>query len=403
MTNTTIPKRERVFKLVGYGITCLLLLCIIVFSWTDLSYIVFGRSLDELGFVLPLFVTAWIIFTLFFGGARLLQSKRSGDERFARSGRESLSLGGLTLLVSLVAWPPSWLARKIFHRPDTQLTQVTPKHRLHLMSWNVQTMGVLVPNPSDSGIKRSQLIRESRRCVHETIKRIEREAGASLDIFAFQEVTNTGLQALESALNLRCQFISYKAGPKVKTSKTGLGICDRDGGAWRLNYARNIVMHGDGNWRALFSEVSSTQASNLTFNLMNVHFKAHGLEDIKHKVAALDFDEVLSQIAKTSKKQRIQADGLLSIIKHYHDPTLMMGDFNAPPHVGAHPLLQNEWTDVWRASGSTFGATRYLNPFLFFRVDFIYSKRDTFNLVDSRVTSSDCSDHLPLSARLILP
>ena len=113
--------------------------------------------------------------------------------------------------------------------------------------------------------------------------------------------------------------------------------------------------------------------------------------------------QVVRQVIGNSVTQRQQAKSLLSVIKTYRDPTLLVGDFNAPPGAGTHPLLEDAWEDVWHEVGQNFGATKYFGRFLPYRIDFVYALKSAFKLFSAKVAPVDCSDHRPLITRLALP
>ncbi len=314
-----------------------------------------------------------------------------------RGGRaRALSRGAPALLVALVGlalWPPTWLAR--FEAPYSPPPAVT------ITTWNVARLGELAPK---SG--REEEGAERLRCVSQAL------SATPSDLIALQEVSRRRLSALERRLGLTCAHIDYHG--LGGGWRGGLGLCARQEGAWRISRARDFSLGGD--WRALFAEVQAPggpSGAPLRFNLLNVHFSPHkiGARDVKSalKGGAGALLGLLRQALKNTARQTHQLDDLRRALATLRDPTLIVGDFNAPPHTALHRALQEslegEWVDAWEEAGASFGSTRYLTPWLPLRIDFIYALAGAFELRSVVVPRVSCSDHMPvrLRARLLTP
>ncbi len=363
---------------------------ILALSLVVTSHAYTSVSVSLLAFILPIVNVIWLIVLFSFA-----LWKMSHQERGVMY--QSLILPVVYLLCTLLIWPPMWVLRT---SPDLDSSVSYLKHQqvISLMTYNVQRLGDLSPRT-----KRREVRAERLECIHRLVKESETNIGHPVELFGFQEVNNDNLKRLEEKLNLNCQHVGYHS---QKTDVSGLGICIHRSSQWKINYVRNIILKGRGRWRALFAEMSYRDDPKTTFNLLNVHFLPHriGTQEIKAVISSPEtLLEVMKGIIKTSNLQREQAAGLLSLIKTYRDPTIMVGDFNAPPHAGAHALLTEQWRDVWSAVGTTFGATKYFGTFIPFRVDFIYALHDAFILMEARVPSASCSDHRPIISTLGLP
>ena len=348
-----------------------------------------STSLSFVAFILPLLLGMWLILLL---GYWLIQlSKHS----FQHS-KPHLLLLATFLLGAFLILPPTWLfrARLVVERVQPQV-----KHEsvISLMTWNLQRLGDLEPIKTRTQVRQKKL-----SCIASIIEQSERKNNLPVNLFTFQEITNQNLKYIEKKLAVNCQHITYHNRKKG----AGLGICVKEKGSWQINYARNIILNGEGRWRTLFAELSHRDHQATTFNLINVHFLPHRVNEGKVKKAfwsPQNLKEMIHKINDTSESQIQQAEGLLSVIKDYRDPTILAGDFNAPSYAGAHPLLLKFWDDVWARSGINFGATKYFAELIPFRVDYIYALKDAFILLQAEVLNADCSDHKPLITHLGLP
>ena len=371
--------------------------------WWTSNYEGYSFQISVVEVVLPLVFALWVGFVgIFVLGSALYSWLKTAPAPPSRR-RGLIWLVAMNLIMVVCLWPPrsvvytlrAW-SGLLSQERDTPLK----RQELSVLSWNLQRMGELARR------QKADVKREKAQCIVDTIRGVEQERSKSMDVFAFQETSNQDLKKLEKLLSLSCQFVSYH--PTRQTNTGGLGICVRVNSEWRLNYVRKISLQGSGRWRALFAEIHTQSSPHLTFNLINVHFLPHKIAPQDLSGALLsprDALDLLRDIQETSTTQRAQARGLLDLIKDYKDPTLLMGDFNAPPKAGAHSLLKVAWTDVWQRVGSTSGATRYFGGVIPLRVDYIYALSGTFHPLNSSVgdlSHPDCSDHLPLSAELKL-
>jgi hypothetical protein len=362
------------------------------------SFVVIKSAYEQvvfslLAFILPILVGVWLIPIIVYSFYHFRKAQRSDKARLL-----GLLIG--YVMTSLLLWPPQWLLRST-DPLDKVRAELKHEAVISLMTWNLQRFGDL----GKTAPLRAQSRAERLSCLEEVLKESKEVYKQPIELFAFQEVSNKNLKYLEHNLDLVCQHIAYHS---LTKSKSGLGLCASQAGLWRLNYVRNITLSGQGRWRALFAELSHRDHSTTTFNLLNVHFLPHGIGTQDLKKAIFSFKTLLNiskEIIQTSNAQYQQAEGLLSVIKNYQDPTLLVGDFNAPPHAGAHPILAKSWDDVWQMVGTTFGATKYFGGLIPYRIDFVYALKQSFRLFEARVhrSSEHCSDHQPLITTLGLP
>ena len=345
---------------------------------------------------------------LYFGGAALM-----GVNLLFKSIRRpslwiliALSISGFSL------WSPLWLIR---------LPSTLDSPNVSVASWNVARMGELAQRD------RSTQRQESLKCVSVILQ------AAGAQVFALQEISKARVQALQDELHISCRHIDYHGIGGRR--RGGLAICVQQGGPWKLNLAQNLKLPG--RWRALFAEIEYVESLDLVkqikaqqiskqplaeststpeshphpppkVNIINVHFLPHRIapKDIKEAVGELAqgspkaLGGLLRQILKTTTKQGEQAEALMEVINTFKDPTLIMGDFNAPPHSSVHWALGQQWVDVWERAGYTFGATRFFGGWLPFRVDFIYALAGAFEIGGASVIPADCSDHRPIAAQV---
>jgi len=309
---------------------------------------------------------------------------RGGRARLRRTAPPAL----LAASAGLALWSPAWLLR-------AEAPPAPPPH-ITLTTWNVARLGELAPPAGREEEAAARL-----RCVSEAL------AATPSDLIALQEVSRRRLSALEAHLDLRCAHIDYHG--LGGGWRGGLAVCAPRVGAWRITRARDFALGGD--WRALFAEVEAPGAGAgappRRLNLLNVHFSPLriGARDVKSALrgGAGAVLGLLRQAGQNTARQTAQLDDLRRALETLRDPTLIAGDFNAPPHTALHRALQEsldgEWVDAWQEAGASFGATRYITPWLPLRIDFIYARAGTFEFGSAVVPRVECSDHLPVRAR----
>lgn len=309
---------------------------------------------------------------------------------FERLRAPALCSVGLCLALGLVNWPVGWLFRA--ERP------ATPPPQLRLTTWNVERLGEL-----DISERRGQTLEERLRCVGDAIEDMDSQ------LLVIQEISARRVKALERLLNLRCEHVDYHG--VGGSRRGGLATCARLDGPWQISQARDFSLGGD--WRALFVEVKARQGdpNQRRFNVLNVHFSPNklGARDLKQVAKALAHGSVealfslLRQLAQNMKKQEDQVEGLIKAINTLSDPSLVAGDFNAPPYTSLHRAFakagDGAWVDTWSDVGVSFGATRYLGGWIPLRIDYIYALRRGFELGSVRVSDAECSDHRALHLR----
>lgn len=360
---------------------------ILLLSFCVLNYMYESLTLSLLNFVLPFIVFFWGCILLFF---TLINLKNQYKNKL-------VLLLAYTLL-SLSLWPPFWILRS---SPSMEYMRAQSKHEspISVITWNLQRMGDL----GLTATARRQARQHRLSCIKKSLKNLKQEFEQPVGIYAFQEVSNKNLKLLEQELGISCQHIVYRS---LKHAKSGLGLCVHEQADWRLNYVRKIKLKGKESWRALFGEIGHKAHTNTTFNLLNVHFRPHKINRSTIKDAIFSVEnirEIAQKIKANSITQQQQAKSLLSVIKTYKDPTLLVGDFNAPPHTGTHPLLADSWDDVWQVVGQSFGVTKYFGQILPYRIDFIYALKNSFELFTATVPAVECSDHRPVVTWIALP
>ena len=288
------------------------------------------------------------------------------------------------ILIPTLLWPPLWLLRtpRVAKRVEKQVVRVS--------TWNVARMGELA-------LKDKKAKRQARlKCVQNTLNKTQS------DLFAIQEISKSRVRDLESSMSLTCKHVDYYG--TGYGHRGGLAICSNYGGDWKINFARNFQLPG--RWRALFAEVENRAViPSMRLNLLNIHFLPHKISPrtIKNAVYEDLADgsiqksvNLLKQTIQTTRKQEEQAEALMQVIQTFVDPTVIVGDFNSPAHSKLHWVLGQDWVDTWKKAGGDFGATRYFAGWLPFRVDFIYTHRQSFDVLSSFVQKSNCSDHQTL-------
>ena len=336
----------------------------------------------------PLVMYGWLVILLLNGGYHWLKLR-------SKPARRDLIMFSTHVLIMINLWPPLWML-------PTSSPRALSGHQpsVSIMTWNVQRLGELAKH------HRRRDIQKRTQCATHAIQEIERSTGRDLEVFAFQEVSNRRLQRLQSLLSLQCQFISYH--PTQRTVAAGLGLCVKAKGTWKINYVRKIKLDERGSWRALFAELSMRDDPSINLNLINLHFLPHGIKPQELRgvlTSPRTAWRLLKDIRDTSSSQQTQASRLLEVIEDYRDPTLLVGDFNAPPGVGAHPLLASDWVDVWAQVGRGLRSTRQFGGLIPLRVDYIYARRGVLSPHFAYIGGSElyqCSDHLPVISTVSL-
>jgi len=329
----------------------------------------------------PFFVFSWLSLLA------LLSLRRSARHA-------ALSSLLIALPFALYLWPVSWLFRAE--------SALAPPPQLRLSTWNVERLGEL-----DFSEQRAETLKSRLGCVSQTLK------GAESQLFALQEISKRRMRALERQMGLKCRHVDYFG---VGGSKRGgLATCAALDSPWQISKTRDFALGGD--WRALFVEVkgSAKRGARGRFNILNVHFRPHGVSASDVQLAAEELahgspkalSELLRRVVRNMRRQEEQVEGLLKAIGTLSDPTLIVGDFNAPAYTSLHRAFaeagDGAWVDAWSEVGVSFGATRYFEKIIPpLRVDFIYALKRGFELGSVSVSAVSCSDHRPLHLRATL-
>lgn len=95
-----------------------------------------------------------------------------------------------------------------------------------------------------------------------------------------------------------------------------------------------------------------------------------------------------------------QVAEMLAIIGASDDPTLVFGDFNAPPTAAELQPLLRRFRDAWTGGagdGFTYPADAPVR-----RIDYVLTSSH-FQVISARVPESTASDHRPVAVELVLP
>ena len=108
-----------------------------------------------------------------------------------------------------------------------------------------------------------------------------------------------------------------------------------------------------------------------------------------------------SRLTGAFKQRAGQADIIARYIKDSPYPVLVMGDFNDTPQSYAYRKIRKGLKDAFRKAGKGFGNT-YAGELPSFRIDYILTQ-PPFEAFEFRRVKKDCSDHFPISCRIVLP
>ena len=132
-----------------------------------------------------------------------------------------------------------------------------------------------------------------------------------------------------------------------------------------------------------------------TINLLSVHLNPYRMQqgNAANRLAQAD-DIARAQVAQVS--------GLLNIVATFQDPTVVAGDFNSPRDSAVHVDMRSKMTDTWEQGAWGPGQTVSLLDWLPMRVDYIYTTKEHFSVVNSTIPDSTCSDHKPIVSTITL-
>ena len=293
----------------------------------------------------------------------------------------SLGLGLATAACGAALYGPAWL-------PAHDAGGAAP---LTVMTWNVHRLGWYDPPPV-----RDQALARAIECVSRTVER----AGA--DLVVLQEVDRLRLGALQERLGFTCEFVDYYA--TGRDDAGGVAACARP--PWTLSTGRVLALTHP--WHYLFAEA---RAGDTTLNLLAVHLTPWdiGAEDVGDAATALARGRTgpvafLAREAEvTALAQGMALDRIAVALVRLRDPTVVAGDFNAPPDAAIHAALRAHLTDAWALAGRGYGATRRIGGIFPLRVDYVYVTRPPLGVREVHVPAEPCSDHRPVVAVLGRP
>jgi endonuclease/exonuclease/phosphatase (EEP) superfamily protein YafD len=158
----------------------------------------------------------------------------------------------------------------------------------------------------------------------------------------------------------------------------------------RLIEAQRRTYREHGEWSYLFAEIAW---QGRVVNMVVPHLLSYRIGDVE------DHLTILRRVVRASRWHRQETAALLELIRGFHDPTVMAGDFNSTPEHAIHARLRRRMRDAFRSAGFGFGTTyRYLLPI---RIDYVYVGPQ-LEVLDARVGLAGPSDHRPVIARVRL-
>ncbi len=287
-----------------------------------------------------------------------------------------LALGLVTGACGAALYGPSW----------TPARDAGGEGTLTVTTWNVHRLGWYA-RPA----VREAALAEAVECVTGVVER------TGTDLLVLQEVDRLRLDALRDRLGFTCAFVDYYA--TGRDDAGGVAACARP--PWTLSAGRSLPLTHP--WHYLFAEARS---GSVTLNLLAVHLTPWdiGAEDVGGAATALARGHTgpLAALAReaevTARTQGRALDHLALTLLRLRDPTVVAGDFNAPPDAAVHAALRAHLADAWALAGRGYGATRRVGGFFPLRVDYVYLTRPPLGVLDVTVPPVTCSDHRPVVA-----
>jgi exonuclease III len=295
---------------------------------------------------------------------------------------------GLSIFTSAFAFAIWFPAKLKINNPP--LTQLSYPSTLKLMTWNVGRVGELSPSHFSS-LEKQQAIDQKLDCILALLQ------SKKVDVIAFQEISQVRIKDLKNKLEIKCRSIDYFG--LGQDGLGGLAICIPNWSKWELLRTKSLPVLGK--WRILFSEIKHQQ-SNQYINILNLHFTPPMIAFTDLPPFKYNLYKVMHQTLNHLENQDTQYQNILKLLSGFKDPTLLLGDFNSPPEAKVHQSLKQEWVDVWAFNGTGTAATKYFGNVIPFRIDFIYAKRQQWDIKDSEIIPHYCSDHLPVYSELLL-
>ena len=274
--------------------------------------------------------------------------------------------GWLPLVVATLTWGGIWGRAWMPWRSDPGQTTLT------VMTWNVAR---LWRGDEGEDINRS--------CV---VNHIQEE---SPDALALLEISAGQVTRLSTELGMDCAHVDYHNAGRPDAG--GLAVCARSpwtlGGRWARAFDPEVA------WFYMIAELIHDTAP--TINLLSVHLNPYRLQQGGAAGRLAQADDI-------ARAQATQASGLLRIVETFQDPTVVAGDFNSPRDSAVHVAMRTEMTDTWEQGAWGPGQTVSLLDQLPMRVDYIYTSREHFSVVNAHIPESTCSDHKPIVSTITL-
>ena len=277
-------------------------------------------------------------------------------------------------------------------KPEPSNPEPLEEMIIPIMTWNIQGLDTLT-DPKDT-------------CAIDFLQSWLKAEHANSTLL-LQEVPKSAVNRLEQELNLQCTWNSY-----FNHSKIGLLVCARHD--WRFRFENHRTMDTGSSYG--FQQVELSQGKGYRFNVLNVHMpslamvaRKQGIRTRRTIVETLKANPnpktYFHLLTAQHKAHKSSIDRIADLTQKLKDPTVIGGDFNAPPTGSVHDVLTDiDMRDSHKEVGSSWGFTTERFGLLFNRIDFLYGSKELAWFGRSVVHNDiDCSDHFPVSSTFELP
>lgn len=143
--------------------------------------------------------------------------------------------------------------------------------------------------------------------------------------------------------------------------------------------------------------LATIDVNGTTLNVFNTHLNTalYG-ESLRRHTTTLN-----TYLWRTGAVRLLQANALLEWARSVPGLKLICGDFNTPPRGKVYQKMTHGFRDSFRQAGWGFGYT-YNSELPMMRIDYIYVSPE-IRVNQALVLNTRASDHLPMTARLVLP
>lgn len=207
-------------------------------------------------------------------------------------------------------------------------------------------------------------------------------------ILALQEIS------VRSPVIPALKTLGYQVEHRPYYARSGMGLAIAVKKPVHILKVLRKTYHEKGQWSYLFAEIELPARSGHKSMRMNVilpHLLPFGLKGNPLK----DLPDKLAHINNQTQWQIQETQALLLLVQSFHDPTLMLGDFNSTPEQKLHSEIRKYMKDAWLEKGFGYGGTRTYGVPL--RIDYIYMT-DHFQTTSVERGPASLSDHRPVMA-----